>query len=116
MTEDRIPGMYAECGSVICVLATNLPLLPLQLKKLARRATIGIGRGGSPGGNSSGDMFLAFSTANEMELPQVHGAWRQMTYLKAERLDPVYLAAVEAVEGAVHNAIVMAEKRAPARH
>src|SRR3546814_5139533 len=87
--------MYAECGSVICVLATNLPLLPLQLKKLARRATIGIGRGGSPGGNSSGDMFLAFSTANEMELPQVDGAWRQMTYLNDERLDPVYLRSEE---------------------
>src|SRR3546814_11056265 len=60
-------------------------------------------------------MFLAFSTANEMELPQVDGAWRQMTYLNDERLDPVYLAEVEAVEEAVLNAMLMAKSVPTAR-
>lgn len=115
MMEDRIPGLTQERGSIICILATDLPLLPLQLKKLARRATIGIGRGGTPGGNSSGDMFLAFSVANEMDLPQLSGPWRQMTSLNDEYLDPVYLAAVEAVEEAVLNAMLMAEDVPTAR-
>ena len=106
--EDRIPGMAVERGSIIVVLATNLPLSPGQLERLARRASLGIGRGGTPGGNNSGDIFLAFSTANEMELPQLSGPWRQMTMLNDELLDPVYLAAVEAVEEAVLNALCAA--------
>lgn len=115
MTEDRIPGMSRERGSIVCVLATDLPLLPGQLQRLSRRATIGIGRGGTPGGNNSGDMFLAFSVANDMELPQLSGPWRQMTSLNDELLDTVYLAAVEAVEEAVLNAMLMAEDMPIAR-
>ncbi|MEG6509168.1 P1 family peptidase [Methyloligella sp. 2.7D] len=109
MTEDRIPGMSAERGSIIVILATDLPLAPGQLERLARRASIGIGRAGSPGGNNSGDIFLAFSTANEMKLPQLSGPWRQMTMINDELLDPVYLAAVEAVDEAVLNALCAAE-------
>ncbi len=109
LTEDRIAGMQIERGSIIVVLATDLPLSPGQLERLARRASIGIGRSGSPGGNSSGDIFLAFSTANEMELPQLSGAWRQMTMLNDDCLDPVYLAAVEAVDEAVLNALCAAK-------
>ncbi|MCR4267605.1 P1 family peptidase [Nitratireductor sp. ZSWI3] len=115
MTEDRIPGLSHERGSIICVIGTDLPLLPTQLQKLARRATIGIGRGGTPGGNNSGDMFLAFSTANDMDLPQLSGPWRRMTCLNDELLDPVYLAAVEAVEEAVLNAMLAAEDTPTAR-
>lgn len=109
MPEDRISDMITERGSIIVVLATDLPLSPSQLERLARRASIGIGRGGTPGGNNSGDIFLAFSTANEMPLPQLSGAWRQMTSLNDERLDPVYLAAVESVDEAVLNALCAAE-------
>jgi D-aminopeptidase len=109
MPEDRISDMMTERGSIIVILATDLPLSPSQLERLARRASIGIGRGGTPGGNNSGDIFLAFSTANEMPLPQLSGAWRQMTSLNDERLDPVYLAAVEAVDEAVLNALCAAE-------
>lgn len=109
MPEDRVPGMTRENGSIIVVLATDLPLLPGQLERLARRASIGIGRAGTPGGNNSGDIFLAFSTANEMPLPQLSGPWRQMQCLNDERLDPVYLAAVEAVDEAVLNALCAAE-------
>lgn len=109
MAEHRILDMVTERGSIIVILATDLPLLPGQLERLARRAAIGIGRGGTPGGNNSGDIFLAFSTANEMPLPQLSGAWRQMTCLNDERLDPVYMAAVEAVDEAVLNALCAAE-------
>lgn len=109
LTEDRIADMSSERGSIIVVLATDLPLSPGQLERLARRASIGIGRGGTPGGNNSGDIFLAFSTANEMDLPQLSGPWRQFTMLNDEWLDPVYLAAVEAVDEAVLNALCAAE-------
>lgn len=109
MTGDRIVDMLTERGSIIVILATDLPLSPGQLERLARRASIGIGRAGTPGGNNSGDIFLAFSTANEMPLPQVSGPWRTMTCLNDEFLDPVYLAAVEAVDEAVLNALCAAE-------
>lgn len=115
MTADRIPDMLTERGSIVCIIATDLPLLPGQLNKLARRATIGIGRGGTPGGNDSGDMFLAFSTANDMDLPQLSGPWRQMQCLNDGLLDPVYLAVVEAVDEAVLNAMLMAHDTPTAR-
>lgn len=115
MLEDRVPGFSTERGSIVCILATDLPLLPKQLERLARRATIGIGRSGTPGGNNSGDMFIAFSTANPMGLPQLSGPWRQMTSLNDERIDPVYLAAIEAIEEAVLNAMLQAEDMITAR-
>lgn len=83
MTEDRIAGIDHETGSIIVILATDLPLLPGRLERLARRASIGIGRTGSPGGNNSGDIFLAFSTANAMPLPRLSEAWRTLTSLNA---------------------------------
>ena len=109
MHEDRVPGMATERGSIIVILGTDLPLLPGQLERLARRAAIGIGRAGSPGGNNSGDIFLAFSTANVAALPQLSGPWRHMTCLNDEHLDPAYLAAVEAVDEAILNALCAAE-------
>ena len=107
MTQDRL--FDAEQGSIIVVLATDIPLAPHQIERLARRAAIGIGRGGTPGGNNSGDIFLAFSTANRGALPQLSGPWRTMTVINDELTDPVYLAAVEAVEEAVLNAMLAAE-------
>jgi len=109
LTEDRISDMMTERGSIVVALATDLPMSPSQLERLSRRASIGIGRGGTPGGNNSGDIFLAFSTANEMDLPQLSGPWRQMISVNDELLDPVYLAAVEAVEEAVLNALCAAQ-------
>lgn len=108
MDENRIPDMKAERGSIIVVLATDIPLLPGQLERLSRRAAIGIGRSGTPGGNNSGDIFLAFSTANEMDLPQLSGPWRHMECLNDELLDPVYMAAVEAIDEAILNAMCAA--------
>ena len=98
-----------EMGSIIVVLGTDAPLAPLNLRHLAKRAAIGIGRHGTPGGNNSGDIFLAFSTANECDLPQLSPARMTFEYLNGELLDPLYLAAVEAVEEAVVNALVAAE-------
>ena len=115
MTENRIPGFGAERGSIICVLATDLPLAPGALERLARRAALGIARGGTPGGNSSGDIFLAFSTANPVDLPQVAGPWRCLTWLNDELLDTVYLAAVEAVDEAALNAMLAAGDTPTAR-
>ncbi len=98
-----------ERGSIIVVIGTDAPLLPHQLERLARRAAIGIGRGGTPGGNNSGDIFLAFSTANERPLMQFSEARFSLECLNDDRLDDIYLAAVEAVEEAVLNALVAAE-------
>jgi D-aminopeptidase len=98
-----------ETGSITVVLGTDAPLAPLSLRHLAKRAAIGIGRSGTPGGNDSGDIFLAFSTANEQAVPQLSGAKVSFEYLNGEQLDPLYLGAVEAIEEAVVNALVAAE-------
>ncbi len=99
----------AEMGSIIVILATDAPLSPLSLRHMARRAGIGIGRGGTPGGNSSGDIFLALSTANAGPMPQHAPAFTSREELNPELIDPLYLTAVEAVEEAVVNALVAAE-------
>jgi len=107
LPDDRL--FSQEQGSIIVILATDLPMLPNQLTRLAKRATLGIGRGGTPGGNNSGDIFLAFSVANPIELPQYGTpAWR-LDAINDEHFDRVYEAAVQAVEEAVVNALVAAE-------
>lgn len=107
MLEDRL--LDAEQGSIIAILGTDLPLAPHQLTRLAKRAAIGIGRGGTPGGNNSGDIFLAFSTANRGPLPQLAGSRRSVEMINDEAFDPIYLAAVEAIEEAVVNAMLAAD-------
>ena len=96
-----------ENGSIIVVVATDAPLLPHQLERVARRAPLGIARMGSYAGNSSGDFMVAFSTANAGtafgEGP--HSA----LFLGNEALDPIFLATVEAVEEAICNALIAAE-------
>jgi D-aminopeptidase len=99
----------AEMGSIIVILATDAPLSGLSLRQLAKRAAIGIGRGGTPGGNNSGDIFLAFSTANAGPMPQFCAPVLTKQELNIERLDPLYLAAVDAIEEAVVNALVVGE-------
>jgi D-aminopeptidase len=98
-----------ERGSIIVVIGTDLPLQPHQLRRIAKRAAIGIGRGGTPGGNSSGDIFLAFSVANPMDIPQESGKKLSMEYLNDEVFDPVYEAACQAVDESVVNAMLAAE-------
>lgn len=99
-----------EHGSIIAVIGTDVPLLPIQLQRLARRISIGVGRAGTPSGNNSGDIFLAFSTANPK--PEGEGAarsLRRLDYVPHEVLDPVFNAVVESVDEAVINALVAAE-------
>jgi len=98
-----------ETGSIIVIIGTDAPLSPLNLRHLAKRASIGIGRHGTPSGNNSGDIFLAFSIANKRELPQLSANRQSFEFINNEVLDPCYLAAVEAVEEAVINALVAAE-------
>ena len=94
-------------GSIIVVVATNAPLMPHQLKRLARRACLGLGRTGSIGSNFSGDIFLAFSTANATAVMAKEIV--RLTMVPNEQLDPIFDATVSAVEEAIVNALVAAE-------
>ena len=101
------PEVRGDVGSIIIVVATDAPLLPTQLKRLARRATMGLARTGSSSGNSSGDIFIAFSTAN-------HGANKEpgpnsVLTVSNERISPLFQATVEATEEAIVNAMVAAQ-------
>ncbi|WP_371225776.1 P1 family peptidase [Roseovarius sp. 2305UL8-3] len=107
MTDHRL--LDHETGSIIVVLATDAPLSPLSLRHVARRAALGVGRGGSPGGNNSGDIFLAFSTVDDGPLQVDPPALLTRTELNNDGLDPLYLATVESVEEAVVNAMVAGE-------
>ncbi len=101
------PVWPEETGSIIIVVATDAPLLPHQLERVARRAALGLGRNGSVAGNSSGDIFIAFSTANPGAADPRPGAKARM--LPNEKLDPLFEATVQATEEAVVNALVAAE-------
>lgn len=108
LTQDRLLGQTGERGSIIVVIAVDIPMAPHQLQRLARRSGLGIGRTGTVGGNSSGDIFLAFSVANAMPLPADATPFNALHVLNDDRFDAVYQAAVEAVEEAVLNALVAA--------
>jgi len=96
-----------DIGSIIVVVATDAPLIPTQLKRVARKVSLGLGRDGSFSGDGSGDIFIAFSTANPgaAEPKGVH----QLTMLPNQRLNPIFLATVQATEEAVINAMVAAK-------
>jgi D-aminopeptidase len=94
-------------GSIIVVVATDAPLLPHQLKRLASRVPLGIGIMGGRGEDSSGDIFIAFSTANP-EAGKSTGTAR-LTMLPNERINPLFRATVDATEEAILNAMVAAE-------
>ena len=94
----------ADTGSIIIVVATDAPLLPHQLKRLAKRAGMGLARMGSYAGNGSGDIFIAFSTANSDALAGKAPA----AFSSKERIDPLFEATVQATEEAIVNAMVAA--------
>jgi L-aminopeptidase/D-esterase-like protein len=95
-----------EQGSIIAVVATNAPLLPHQLRRVARRAALGIGRMGGIAGAGSGDLFLAFSTAKPG--PVDTSGVGSVPMLEDDRIDPVYEATVQATEEAIINAMLAA--------
>ena len=103
-----IPSDKQELGSIIVVVATDAPLLPTQLKRVAKRVALGLARDGSYSGNGSGDIFVAFSTANQEATSSDRGL-HGLTMLGNDELDPVFLATVQASEEAVVNAMVAAE-------
>jgi L-aminopeptidase/D-esterase-like protein len=94
-------------GSIIVVVATDAPLLAHQLKRLTRRVTLGLGRDGSISGNGSGDIFIAFSTANPGAAFADHVVDLKM--LPNEKIEPIFAATVQATEEAIINAMVAAE-------
>jgi D-aminopeptidase len=96
-----------DLGSIIVVVATDAPLIPTQLKRVAKHVTLGLGRNGSYGGNGSGDIFIAFSTANAGAISP--NGIHQLTMLPNDQIDPIFLATVQATEEAVVNAMVAAE-------
>jgi D-aminopeptidase len=100
------PSDISEQGSIIIVVATDAPLLSHQLKRLCRRVTLGLGRNGSISGNGSGDIFIAFSTAN----PGAGFADKvaDVKMLPNDFLDPIFEGTVQATEEAIINAMVAA--------
>src|SRR5215468_9851440 len=103
----KIPGeVYKEeSGSCIAVVATDAPLLPNQLKRLARRVSLGLARTGTISGNGSGDLFIAFSTANPKAANPDQIAHSVQT-IPNDLLDPLFAGVVQATEEAVVNALV----------
>lgn len=105
----RLPGgaSQGDVGSIIIVIATDAPLLPHQLKRLAKRASLGLARTGSVSGNSSGDIFIAFSTANPYaDAPDGPNIVRTVSN---DRITPLFTATVGATEEAIVNAMVGAK-------
>jgi L-aminopeptidase/D-esterase-like protein len=100
-------SMSGDVGSIIIVVATDAPLLAHQLKRIARRAALGVARTGSSSGNGSGDIFIAFSTAN-LDAAKAEGL-AQLTMLPNDRIGPLFEATVQATEEAIVNALVAAE-------
>jgi D-aminopeptidase len=100
-------------GSIIVILATDIPLNPLQLQRLATRATVGLARVGGNGSNGSGDIFLAFSTANKIpvqhELEDGRPRTIAVNVVDDESIDDVFTAAADAVEEAIYNTLCAAE-------
>jgi D-aminopeptidase len=102
---DQMPAASKD-GSIVVVVATDAPVSSVQLERIARRAGLGLARTGSTSGNSSGDLFIAFSTANVIPL---RGSDKELNirYLTTEHVDPIFRATVEATEEAILNALTM---------
>ena len=111
LDNDRLKSVFEnnELGSIIVIIATDAPIMPHQLRRMAKRAALGIARGGSPGGSNSGDIFLAFSTANSKLIPQLSKSKLQFEYINDEVFDDIYLSIVQSVEESVINAILAAD-------
>ena len=103
----EIPGdVYKqESGSCIAVVATDAPLLPNQLKRLARRVSLGLARTGTISGNGSGDLFIAFSTANP-NVVNPDQVTHQVQTVPNDLMDPIFAGVVQATEEAAVNALV----------
>jgi len=103
----ELPGSVykKDTGSIIIIVATDAPLMPHQLKRLARRASLGLARTGSVSGNGSGDLFVAFSTANP-HAADSDSPTRAIETMSNDAMDPLFTATVEATEEAIVNALI----------
>ncbi len=101
------PSFKPGSGSIIVIVATDAPVLPHQLKRIAARVPLGIGMVGGRGENSSGDIFLAFSTANPQAFQR--NQFTKLDELPNDLIDPLFSATVQATEEAIINAMVAAE-------
>lgn len=99
-----LPGGPRELGSIIIVVATDAPLLPHQLKRVVKRASLGLARAGGIASNGSGDIFIAFSTANEAAAQS--GPAMSVTMLANSGISALFQGTVEATEEAIINALV----------
>ena len=105
LTEDlAYDDPQGDTGSIIIVVATDAPLLPHQLDRIAKRASLGLARMGSYAGNGSGDIFIAFSTAEA----KGDSAVKDAPFIANDALDPLFLATARATEEAIVNAMVAA--------
>ena len=110
ITADEVPSPWRQpppASSILVILATDAPLLPLQCRRLAERATIGLARAGGLGLHSSGDLFLAFSTGNS--IPARASGTLPLLMVPNQELNSLFEAAAEAVEESILNALCMAE-------
>lgn len=105
---DHRTGDDEDDGSIIIVVATDAPIMPHQLKRLAKRASLGLGRNGSIASNGSGDIFIAFSTAHS-SIGTEEGGLFDLKMMGNADLNPLFAATVQATEEAVINAMVAAE-------
>jgi len=114
----RADGARREQGSIIVIVATDAPLMPDQLKRLARRVSLGLGRAGSIEGDDSGDIFLAFSTANtgadngnSMEGTNYVLPFKNATVQRVVswQMDPIFDAVTQSTEEAIDNALIAAK-------
>lgn len=103
---DSYPGKseWSEQGSIIVVVATDAPLLPHQLKRIAQRVSLGIGKVGGIGGNGSGDIFIAFSTANQNSFSRTKETSAMM--FSNDQMGALFNATIQATEEAIVNALV----------
>ena len=108
--DKHTPGPWAERlkdGSIIAIIATDAPLLDVQCRRLAQRATVGLARAGGQGNNSSGDLFLAFATGND--LPTRTDNLMPLQMVPHHHMNPFFAAVAEAVEESIINALTSAE-------
>lgn len=98
-----------EYGSIIIIVATDAPLMPQQLKRLAKRAALGLARTGAIGANSSGDIFLAFSTGNVAKVEQGDSCLMKLKSIENGAMDPLFEGTIQATEESIINALVAAE-------
>jgi L-aminopeptidase/D-esterase-like protein len=108
LNENKLPFTDEGQGSIIVVVATDAPLLPHQLKRLVKRVSLGVGNMGGRGENSSGDIFIAFSTANASEASKDDGL-ANLSMLPNEKINMLFWATAQATEEAILNAMVAAD-------